>query len=160
METPAQFRISNVECRMSMMGDLSSGAINALGTVAVKKRGHAVHTEETMPNNRNNDQEQEGKRDDRDEIGEGNRDADRRYRTATEDYVKSGRPDAAGKEARRALDDESERRELEAAERRARQSGQTSPGRAPHHAPDRDQGGNQKNAHGNDGSHGANDRKR
>lgn len=55
-----------------------------------------------------------------DEIGEGNHDADRRYREATEEYVKSGRPDPAGREAQRSMDDDRERRELEEAERRAR----------------------------------------
>lgn len=107
-----------------------------------------------MANDSNNNQGQDNKRD---EIGEGNHDADRRYRDATEEYVKSGRPDAAGKEARRAIDDESQRRELEAAERRARQSGQTSPGRPSHQTPDRDQDRNRKNANTNDdhGSHGS-----
>ncbi len=108
-----------------------------------------------MPNNSNNNQGQDNNRD---EIGEGNHDADRRYRNAAEEYVKSGRPDAAGKEARRALDEESERREMEAAERRARQGGQTSPGRPSHQAPDRDQGGAQKNANGSD--HGGHSSKR
>jgi hypothetical protein len=58
------------------------------------------------------------------EMGEGNRDADRRYRDATEEYVKSGRPDPAGREAQRSIDDERERRDLEEAERRARQGSQ------------------------------------
>jgi hypothetical protein len=58
-----------------------------------------------------------------DEIGEGNRDADRRYRKATEEYVKSGRSDSAGKEARRAVDDEAQREDLKEAERRGRDTG-------------------------------------
>src|SRR5947207_540637 len=63
----------------------------------------------------------QGPKNQEDEIGEGNRDADRRYREGTEEYVKSGRPDPAGREAQRAVDDERERRDLEDAERRARQ---------------------------------------
>jgi len=57
-----------------------------------------------------------------DQIGEGNQQADRRYRDDTEEYVKSGRPDPAGREAQRSMDDESERWDLEDAERRARQA--------------------------------------
>ena len=44
-----------------------------------------------MPNQKNPEQKNK-----EDEVGEGNRDADRRYRDATEEYVKSGRPDPAG----------------------------------------------------------------
>ena len=62
-----------------------------------------------------------------DQIGEGNQEADRRYRQDTEEYVKSGRPDPAGREAQRSMDDERERRDLEDAERRARQ-GSSQPG--------------------------------
>jgi hypothetical protein len=87
------------------------------------------YTEETMPNRNSNNGNKQGQENDRDGVGEGNHDADRRYRNATEEYVKSGRPDAAGKEAERAIDDETERRELEAAERRARQAGASAPGR-------------------------------
>jgi hypothetical protein len=68
-----------------------------------------------------NDKDNQGPKKKEDEIGEGNHDADRRYRDATEEYVKSGRPDPAGREAQRSMDDERERRDLEEAERRARQ---------------------------------------
>ena len=62
-----------------------------------RKRGHSGYTEETMADNDNQgNQKQEAAGND-DEVGEGNRDADRRYRDATQEYVKSGRPDAAGK---------------------------------------------------------------
>ncbi len=67
-----------------------------------------------------NDNKNPGQRNMEDEVGEGNRDADRRYREATEEYVKSGRPDSAGREAQRSMDDDRERRDLEEAERRAR----------------------------------------
>ncbi len=75
-----------------------------------------------MPNDKN-----PGEKNKEDEMGEGNRDADRRYRDATEEYVKSGRPDPAGREAQRSMDDERQRRDLEEAERRAR-SGSPQPG--------------------------------
>ena len=55
-----------------------------------------------------------------DDVGEGNRAADRRYRESTERYVKSGAVEPAAKEARRAVDDKSEREELEKAEDQAR----------------------------------------
>lgn len=75
-----------------------------------------------MPNDKN-----PGQKNKDDEVGEGNHDADRRYRDATEEYVKSGRPDPAGREAQRSIDDERQRRDLEEAERRAR-SGSPQPG--------------------------------
>jgi len=50
------------------------------------------------------------------EAGEGNREADRHYREATQRYVADGKVDHAAKEAERALNDEGERRELERAE--------------------------------------------
>ena len=65
-------------------------------------------------------QQESGQKNKEDEAGEGNRDADRRYRDATEEYVKSGRPDPAGREAQRSMDDDRQRRDLEEAERRAR----------------------------------------
>ena len=74
-----------------------------------------------------NDNKNPGPKNKEDEVGEGNRDADRRYREATEEYVKSGRPDPAGREAQRSMDADRERRDLEAAERRAR-SGSPQPG--------------------------------
>lgn len=77
-----------------------------------------------MPNQKNPGQ----KNNKEDETGEGNRDADRRYREATEEYVKSGRPEPAGREAQRSMDDDRERRDLEEAERRARQ-GSPQPGK-------------------------------
>ncbi len=75
-----------------------------------------------MPNDKN-----PGQKNKEDEMGEGNHDADRRYRDATEEYVKSGRPDPAGREAQRSMDDDRQRRDLEDAERRAR-SGSPQPG--------------------------------
>jgi hypothetical protein len=51
-----------------------------------------------------------------DEQGEGNRDADRRYREATERYAKSGAVEPAAKEARRAVDDPEQRDDLKKAE--------------------------------------------
>jgi hypothetical protein len=51
------------------------------------------------------------------DIGEGNREADRHYREATERFVKEGKVDAGADEARRALDDPAERRDLEEAEK-------------------------------------------
>jgi hypothetical protein len=51
------------------------------------------------------------------EPGEGNREADRRYRESTERFVRSGAVEPAADEARRAVDDPSQRRELEDAER-------------------------------------------
>ena len=74
-----------------------------------------------------NDNKNPGPKNKEDEMGEGNRDADRRYRDATEEYVKSGRPDPAGREAQRSMDDDRERRDLEEAERRAR-TGSPQPG--------------------------------
>jgi len=53
-------------------------------------------------------------------LGEGNRSADRRYREATQRYVADGKVAHAADEARRAVDDEDEREELEAAERAGR----------------------------------------
>lgn len=50
-------------------------------------------------------------------TGEGNRTADRRYREATEKFIAEGKVAQAADEARRALDDEDEREELERAER-------------------------------------------
>ena len=51
-----------------------------------------------------------------DEPGEGNHDADRRYREATDRFVKSGAVDPAAKEARRAIDDPKQREDLKKAE--------------------------------------------
>ena len=51
-----------------------------------------------------------------DEPGEGNREADRRYRDATRKFVDSGAVEPAAKEARRAVDDEREREDLKKAE--------------------------------------------
>jgi hypothetical protein len=51
------------------------------------------------------------------EMGEGNRQADRQYRDDVKKYVDSGRPDEAGKEAQRAVDDDKQRPDLENAER-------------------------------------------
>jgi|GEM_PF-2346690 hypothetical protein len=65
-------------------------------------------------NSTKNDQER--KRLDDEDAGEGNRTADRHYREATERYVADGKVDHAAKEAERALDNEGERRELERAE--------------------------------------------
>ncbi len=74
-----------------------------------------------------NDKNQGQRNKEEEEMGEGNRDADRRYREDTEEYVKSGRPDSAGREAQRSMDAERQRRDLEDAERRARQ-GSPQPG--------------------------------
>lgn len=60
--------------------------------------------------------DQERKRLDEQDAGEGNREADRHYREATERYVADGKVAHAAKEAERALDDDGERRELERAE--------------------------------------------
>jgi hypothetical protein len=51
-----------------------------------------------------------------DQPGEGNRDADRRYRDATKRYVESGAVEAAAKEAARAVDDPREGKDLKEAE--------------------------------------------
>jgi hypothetical protein len=51
------------------------------------------------------------------EPGEGNGEADRQYREATKRFIDSGKVGPAADEARRALDDERERKELEEAER-------------------------------------------
>ena len=51
-----------------------------------------------------------------DEPGEGNHDADRRYRDATDRFVKSGAVEPAAKEARRAIDDPQQRDDLQKAE--------------------------------------------
>ena len=40
--------------------------------------------------------------------GEGNREADRRYRESASDFARSGRVKAAGEEARRSVEDEDE----------------------------------------------------
>ena len=50
--------------------------------------------------------------------GEGNHEADRRYREETERFIASGRVDEAAREAQRALEEEGE--ELEAAEQEGR----------------------------------------
>ena len=55
-----------------------------------------------------------------DKVGEGNADADRRYREATERYVKSGAVEPAAKEARRAIETPGESEELKEAEDLAR----------------------------------------
>ncbi len=60
--------------------------------------------------------EQERGRSDAEDAGEGNREADRHYREATQRYVSAGKVDHAAKEAERALGDDAERRELERAE--------------------------------------------
>jgi hypothetical protein len=52
-----------------------------------------------------------------DEPGEGNREADRRYRESTRKFVDSGAVEPAAKEARRAVDDEREREALKEAEK-------------------------------------------
>ncbi len=52
-----------------------------------------------------------------DEPGEGNHDADRRYRDATKRFVDSGAVEPAAKEARRAVDNPKERKDLEDAEK-------------------------------------------
>jgi hypothetical protein len=52
-----------------------------------------------------------------DEPGEGNREADRRYRDATRKFVESGGVEPAAQEARRAVDDPEEREELNEAEK-------------------------------------------
>ena len=52
-----------------------------------------------------------------DEPGEGNREADRRYREATRKFVDSGAVEPAAKEASRAVDDEREREDLKDAEK-------------------------------------------
>jgi len=67
---------------------------------------------------KNSDQDR-NKPGDRNE-GEGNREADRHYREATERYVADGKVAHAAKEAERALDDEGERTELEQAEQLGR----------------------------------------
>jgi hypothetical protein len=83
--------------------------------------------------NQNPGKNSQSQNNNKEEVGEGNREADRRYRDATEEYVKSGRPDAAGREAQRSVDDDRERRDLEDAERRARQGspqpGESQPGK-------------------------------
>jgi len=60
--------------------------------------------------------DQESKKLGDENAGEGNREADRHYREATERYVAEGKVAHAAKEAERALDDEGERTELERAE--------------------------------------------
>jgi hypothetical protein len=50
--------------------------------------------------------------------GEGNREADRRYREATKSFISRGDVEEAAREAQRALDQEPD--ELEAAERESR----------------------------------------
>ena len=50
--------------------------------------------------------------------GEGDHEADRRYREETERFIASGRVDEAAREARRAMEEDSE--ELEAAEQEGR----------------------------------------
>jgi hypothetical protein len=50
------------------------------------------------------------------DIGEGNRQADRRYREKTEQFIAEGRVEPAAEEAVRALDNEAEREDLEQAE--------------------------------------------
>ena len=52
-----------------------------------------------------------------DEPGEGNHEADRRYRESTRKFVDSGAVEPAAKEARRAVDDPAEREELKEAEK-------------------------------------------
>jgi hypothetical protein len=54
-----------------------------------------------------------------DNEGEGNRTAAREYNEATRQFVRSGRVEAAAKDAERALDSP-ERKDLEAAERQGR----------------------------------------
>ena len=50
--------------------------------------------------------------------GEGNHEADRRYREQTEEFIASGRVDEAAREAKRAVEEDAE--ELEAAEQEGR----------------------------------------
>ena len=50
--------------------------------------------------------------------GEGNREADRRYREATKEYISRGDVEEAAREAQRALDEEAD--ELKAAEKEGR----------------------------------------
>jgi hypothetical protein len=64
--------------------------------------------------------QEDSKQKSEDEVGEGNHDADRRYREATEKYVKSGAVEPAAKEARRAMDDPGQREDLKKAEDEAR----------------------------------------
>jgi hypothetical protein len=54
------------------------------------------------------------------EKGEGNHAADQRYRDETKRFIDSGRVDEAAREAREAMDDESEADALEAAEAEGR----------------------------------------
>ena len=51
-----------------------------------------------------------------DTSGEGNREADRKYRDAATNYAQSGRAERAAREAEEALEDEDEAAELEEAE--------------------------------------------
>jgi len=53
-------------------------------------------------------------------LGEGNKTADRRYREATRKFIADGKVTQAADEARRALDDDGERAELERAEQAGR----------------------------------------
>jgi hypothetical protein len=57
------------------------------------------------------------------EPGEGNHEADRRYREATERFVKQGGVEPAADEARRAIDDDKQRKDLEEAEQAGRSRG-------------------------------------
>jgi hypothetical protein len=50
------------------------------------------------------------------EPGEGNHEADRRYRDATKRFIDEGKVEPAAKNARHAIDDDKERAELEKAE--------------------------------------------
>jgi hypothetical protein len=52
--------------------------------------------------------------------GEGNREADRKYRNAATEHAQSGRAEPAAREAEEALDDEDEAAELEEAEEQGR----------------------------------------
>ena len=54
------------------------------------------------------------------EHGEGNRAADRDYREDVQDYINAGKVAPASEEARRAIEDDGERKELEEAERAGR----------------------------------------
>jgi hypothetical protein len=84
--------------------------------------GVGMHSLPDMPNNNDKSSNNPSTNADNggDEVGEGNRDADRRYREATERYAKSGAVEPAAKEARRAIDDDREREELKKAEDQAR----------------------------------------
>ena len=57
--------------------------------------------------------------------GEGNREADRKYRNAATDHAQSGRSEQAAREAEKALDDDKEAAELEGAEEEGKSRAQS-----------------------------------